>query len=81
MKSNLKIEIKDRVSEYPWNLENAPIKLTIPAMKLPLWQLERGSAGKIPATAKDLPTDGVLRNIILIPYGCTTLRISEFPIR
>ena len=80
-KSNLKIEIKDRVSEYPWNLENAPIKLTIPAMKLPLWQLERGSAGKIPANAKDLPTDGVLRNIILIPYGCTTLRISEFPIR
>ena len=80
-KSNLKIEIKDRVSEYPWNLESAPIKLTIPAMKLPLWQLERGSAGKIPANAIDLPTDGVLRNIILIPYGCTTLRISEFPIR
>lgn len=80
-KFNFKVKVNDEISDYPWNLKNAPIQLVTPASKLPLWKLERGSAGKIPANAIDLSTDGVIKNITLIPYGCTTLRISEFPIR
>ena len=80
-KLNIKIEVDDKVSEYPWNLKNAPIRLVLPAIKIPSWRIENNSAGRIPANAKDLPTDEVVRSVTLIPYGCTTLRISEFPVR
>ena len=78
---NLKIEVKDEISNNPWNLDEAPIKMLIPAIKIPQWKLERGSTGKLPANTKDLFVNGNVENVTLIPYGCTTLRISEFPIR
>jgi len=44
---NLKIETKDHIAANPWNLENAPVSVTTKAKRIPIWQLERGSAGKI----------------------------------
>ena len=78
---NLKIEVKDEISNNPWNLDEAPIKILVPAIKIPQWTLGRGSTGKLPANAKDLFVDEKVENVTLIPYGCTTLRISEFPMR
>jgi DUF1680 family protein len=67
--------------DFPWNPENSPITLSTKGKIIPEWKLYNAVAGP-------LPHSGPLRNLIndpevditLIPYGCTTLRITEFPV-
>lgn len=80
-KYDFEISVNDTIADYPWNLENAPISMKISAVRVPSWKLEGGSTGKIPGNVKDLPVDNRVDTVTLIPYGCTTLRISEFPLR
>ena len=63
---------------YPWNLENAPIQIKLKAKELTHWQLYNEMAGHTPFHG--CPTESPVEEITLIPYGCTTLRISEFPV-
>ena len=80
--NNLKIETKDNIPANPWNLANVPITVKTKAKRLPIWQMERGSAGKIPSPSNPgRETEKQEEEIVLIPYGCTTLRISQFPVR
>lgn len=68
--------------DYPWNVENAPIEIKVPAKRIPSWTLYNQMAGPLPysVTSYSLVPDGQpIETITLIPYGCTTLRISEFP--
>ncbi|NWJ50210.1 MAG: glycoside hydrolase family 127 protein [Bacteroidetes bacterium] len=71
------------LSNMPWNLENAPVMLKTKGIRLPGWTLNNFSAGKIPIPTLEA-SSWANRNqeepIILIPYGCTTLRIAEFPV-
>jgi len=65
---------------YPWNQENAPIELRTKGVIIPFWTLYNGSAGPLPYSEQyQLKTDPPVE-ITLIPYGCTTLRITEFPV-
>lgn len=67
---------------YPWNPQSAPIKIKAKGREVPNWHLYNDSAGPLPfsmlynSPALECPEE----EIILIPYGCTTLRISEFPV-
>lgn len=70
-------------SEYPWTLDNAPIQIEAKAKKIPSWRLYNEMAGPLPYSwmiygpgTSDVPEE----TITLIPYGCSTLRISEFPV-
>lgn len=66
---------------YPWNLENAPIQLIVKGVKIPEWKLTN-SAPIFPDFPKDYKFDSQnnpVEEITLVPYGCTTLRITEFP--
>lgn len=76
VKQNTKIDVN-----YPWNSKNAPLELRVKARVLPFWKMYNGMAGPMPS--EDM--HGIRlqeleeREIRLIPYGCTTLRISQFP--
>jgi len=66
---------------YPWTLENAPVALRTKGRIIPDWKLMREMAGPLPHSLplKHLQGDAP-REITLIPYGCSTLRITEFPV-
>lgn len=66
---------------YPWTLSNAPIELTVPARQIPHWKLYNDMAGPLPYSIsynEGMPAQKT-QEVTLIPYGCTILRISEFP--
>lgn len=78
---NYTVEKKDSVTNYPWNLENAPIAIKAKAKRIPTWQLYNEMAGPVPySIAYNLKTDDTVEEITLVPYGCTQLRISQFPV-
>lgn len=67
-------------SGYPWNLENTPLEIHAKGVRIPTWTLYNEMAGPIPVSGQ-LPNEaGGEEKIVLVPYGCTTLRITEFPI-
>ncbi len=68
----------DAGKNYPWNLAGAPLELRTKAVRLPEWTM-KNHAGCPPPSPMTMPTHGTVESIRLIPYGCTTLRISGFP--
>lgn len=76
------VKKKELTSNYPWTLNEVPITIKAKARRLPSWTQHRGANGRIPYFVQhhDAP-DPVDYDIELIPYGCTTLRITEFPVR
>lgn len=79
------VAVDERLLEgdWYWNPESAPVSIRAKAKRIPSWTLYNGMAGPQPYSrmiygpdTKDVPEESV----VLIPYGCTTLRISEFPI-
>jgi hypothetical protein len=73
--------VKRQTEGYPWNLDNAPLVLKTKGKRIPEWQLYNETAGPLPHSRplihlRHKPEE----DITLVPYGCSTLRITEFPI-
>ncbi len=65
----------------PWSEEAAPISIMTRALTVPSWKEYNNMAGPLPYSIMYGLETGEERMIELIPYGCTTLRITEFPMK
>jgi hypothetical protein len=61
----------------PWTVD-APVLITARGMKIPEWGMKNNSADVPPMSPVKPAGDPEI--ITLVPYGCTRLRITEFPV-
>lgn len=74
----LRLDRATTVAPDPWTTGTAPISLTTTGRRIPGWDRYHYTHGSLPpspvATARPSET------LRLVPYGCTMLRMSEFPV-
>jgi hypothetical protein len=66
------------IGECPFSPDGAPIRVTVKGKLVPEWIIEHSAAG--PAPKSPIQSTQPVAYLTLIPYGCTKLRVTEFPL-
>jgi hypothetical protein len=80
------ITFEDRpMGDCPFSPKGAPIEATVSGRQIPGYDVASGWAGELPykgasSSWEKVSSDEPLTELTLIPYGCTNLRITEFPL-
>jgi DUF1680 family protein len=75
------VEKKDSIAAYPWSPGQAPLIIKTRAKRIPSWQLYNEMTGPIPySVTYQMEVADEADDITLIPYGCSHLRIAQFPV-
>lgn len=74
----VKVERGSPASDRPWTLAAAPISLSTTGRKVPDWTRYHQTHGSLPFSP--VATGEPSETLRLVPYGSTTLRMSEFPV-
>lgn len=69
--------VRHLMTRTPFSPQGAPLGLKVLGRQLPGWQLQRHAAGPLPFPPVE--SSEPLQQLELIPYGCTNLRLTEFP--
>ena len=73
--------IRKSLNGYPWTSAAAPLELRTQGKQIPEWQIYNHRAGPLPHSRPHLHLEKKpAEDIALVPYGCTHLRITEFPV-
>jgi DUF1680 family protein len=63
--------------DTPFSPEGVPIRLHVQGRRVPGWTIEHNAAGPVPQSP--VASTEPLEDLTLIPYGCSNLRVTEFP--
>jgi DUF1680 family protein len=65
------------IGDCPFSPDGAPVLARVMGRRVPEWTLEHNAAGPLPKSP--VSSSEPLEEPMLIPYGCTNLRVTEFP--
>ncbi len=66
------------IGAVPFSPDGAGVVLKVQGRLLPEWLLHRNAAATPPESP--VTSEQPIETLTLIPYGCTNLRVTEFPV-